>query len=341
MTPLRTAILGCGGFARRHAAILAKLDEIHLVGFCNRGLEKAEAFNQQYASGQARVYSDYKAMFAELDLDLVYICLPPFAHNNEVALACQHGVHFLIEKPIALDLALAESMAAQVRASGVKSQVGFMFRFGEAARRLKQRLPAEGAPGFMIARYACNSLHKPWWRDKNLSGGQLVEQAIHLLDMARFFLGEPVQAYSMQGNLFHAGVDNYTSDDASGTTIRFASGALAVLAATNGAIPNRWDYDWRLMLPGLTANFSDANHAVFYDTRPIEPGVAAPSETIASDADVYLAETLDLLAAIRDDRPTGVPIEEGVRTLRLALAASQAAERNAPVDIPVPAFGEV
>ena len=58
MTPLRTAILGCGGFARRHAAILAKLDEIQLVGFCNRGLEKAEAFNQQYAAGQAQVYAD-------------------------------------------------------------------------------------------------------------------------------------------------------------------------------------------------------------------------------------------------------------------------------------------
>jgi predicted dehydrogenase len=341
MTPLRTAILGCGGFARRHADILARLEEVHLVGFCNRGLEKAEAFNQQYAAGQARVYSDYEAMFAELDLDLVYICLPPYAHGSEVALACQHGVHFLIEKPIALDLDLAQSMAAQVRASGVKSQVGFMFRFGEAARRLKQRLPAAGSPGFMVARYACNSLHKPWWRVKSLSGGQLVEQAIHLLDLARFFLGEPVQVYAMQGNLFHNQVEGYTADDASGTTIRFASGGLAVLAATNGAIPNRWDYDWRLMLPGLTADFSDANHAVFHDTRPLEPGAAAPTETIAADSDVYLSETLDLLAAIRDDRPAAVPIEEGVRTLRLALAAGQAAERDAPVDLAVPAPGEL
>ncbi|MEP7357954.1 MAG: Gfo/Idh/MocA family oxidoreductase [Anaerolineales bacterium] len=337
MTPLRTAILGCGGFARRHAAILAKLEEIELVGFCNQGLEKAEAFNQQYAGGRAQVFGDYEAMFAELALDLVYICLPPYAHGNEVALACQHGAHFLIEKPIALDMALAESMAADVAASGVKSQVGFMFRFGEAARQLKQRLPPTGGAGFMVARYACNSLHKPWWRQKNLSGGQLVEQAIHLLDMARFFLGEPVQVYAMQGNLFHQGVERYTADDASGTTIRFASGGLAVLAATNGAIPNRWEYDWRLMLPGLTADFSDANHAVFHDTRPLEPGKAAPAETVAGDGDLYLAETLDLLAAIRDDRPTAVPIEEGVRTLRLALAASQAAERNAPVDLVVPA----
>ncbi len=341
MTPLRTAILGSGGFARRHATILAKLEEIQLVGFCNRGLEKAEAFNEQYAGGRAQVFGDYETMFAKLDLDLVYICLPPYAHGSEVALACQHGVHFLIEKPITLDLGLAQSMAADVTASGVKSQVGFMFRFGEAARRLKQQLPAEGAAGFMVARYACNSLHKPWWRNRDLSGGQLVEQAIHLLDMARFFMGEPVQVSSVQANLFHADVDGYTSDDASSTTIRFAAGGLAVLAATNGAIPNRWDYDWRLMVPGLTADFSDANHAVFHDTHPVPPGAAVPAETVAGDVDLYLAETLDLLAAIRDNRPTAVPIEEGVRTLRLALAASQAAEQNSPVALAVPAGEEI
>src|SRR5205085_6908931 len=97
-------------------------------------------------------------------------------------------------------------------------------------------------------------------------------------------------------NLFHGQVEGYTSDDSSGTVIQFAGGGLAVLAATNGAIPNRWDYDWRLMLPGLTADFADANHAVFHDTRLLEPGAAAPAETVAADVDLYRAETLDLLA---------------------------------------------
>ena len=48
---------------------------------------------------------------------------------------------------------------------------------------------------------------------------------------------------------------------------------------------------------------------------------------------MHLAETLDLLEAIREDRPTAVPIEEGVRSLQLALAAAQSAEEDAPVDI--------
>ena len=227
-------------------------------------------------------------------------------------------------------------MAAHVQASGVKSQVGFMYRFGAAARQLKQRLPKDGTAGFMVARYACNSLHRPWWRDRSLSGGQLVEQAIHLLDLTRYFLGEPTQVFSMQGNLFHRLVEGYTSDDASGTVIQFAAGGLAVLAATNGAIPNRWDYDWRLMLPGLTADFADANHAVFHETQPLAAGAVAPAESVAADVDLYRAETLDLLAAIRDNRPTAVPIEEGVRTLRLALAASQSAQHSLPVSLAAP-----
>ena len=48
----------------------------------------------------------------------------------------------------------------------------------------------------------------------------------------------------------------------------------------------------------------------------------------------FLAETLDLLAAIREDRPTEVPIEEGVRSLRFVLAAAQSAEEGTPVDVP-------
>jgi predicted dehydrogenase len=273
-------------------------------------------------------------MFEELDLDLVYICLPPFAHNNQVELACRHGVHFLIEKPIALTMDLAHRMAGQVRQSGVKSQVGFMFRHGEAVLWLKRYIGETGIRGlgFLTARYFCNSLHRWWWRDRSKSGGQLVEQVIHLVDLARFFLGEPVRVYSMQGNLFHGQVQDYTAEDASGTVIRFAFGGMAVFAATNGAIPNRWDSDLRVILPGLTADFEDANHAVFHHTG----GRWAATTTVAAEKDVHLAETLDLIAAIHDDRPTAVPIEEGVRSLQVVLAAAQSAAQDAPVDIPLP-----
>jgi len=333
MKPLRTAIVGCGHFARKqHAPHLAALAEVQLVGFCDEVRENAEAFNREFAGGGARVYADCRRMFEELELDLAYICLPPFAHGDEVALACRHGVHFLIEKPIALTLDLARAMVEEVRRSGVKSQVGFMWRHGEAVRRLKEYMREAGVEGkgFISARYFCNSLHRSWWRDRSKSGGQLVEQIIHLVDLTRFLLGEPVRVYSAQDNLFHREVEDYTVEDASGTVIRFASGGIAVVAATNGAIPNRWESDVRVCLPGLTADLEDANRGVFHHTT----GESAPT-TVAGEQDVYLAETLDLLAAIRDDRPAAAPIEEGFRSLRLALAAARSAELDAPVDIPL------
>ena len=334
MDQLRTAIIGCGHFAKRHAAILSALPDISLVGFCDQELERAANFNQGYAGGKAAIYSDFPQMYDDLDLDLVYICLPPYAHSNEVELACQHEVHFLIEKPIALTLGKAVEMADRVRESKVKTQVGFMYRFGEAVSQLKMRLQAMeiNRSGFFTARYACNSLHSWWWRDHEKSGGQLVEQVIHLFDMARYFLGEPVQVYSVQDNLFHRDVEDYTVEDASATVIRFASGGMAVISANNGAIPNRWEYDWRLVMQGVTADFSNANQAVFHHTDRTYPATT----TIAAESDLYQAETLDLIASIREDRSPAVPIEEGVLSLNLVLAAASAAQQNLPVAVKSP-----
>src|SRR5262245_30930229 len=126
---LRAAIIGCGKIARRHALQLAALEDVRLVGCCDHKMENAAAFSREF--GGCRTYTDCEAMFAELELDIVYICLPPFAHRNEVELACRYGVHFLIEKPIALTMEQALHMAEQVRAGGVRSQVGFIFRHGE------------------------------------------------------------------------------------------------------------------------------------------------------------------------------------------------------------------
>jgi predicted dehydrogenase len=332
MKTLRTAILGCGKIARRHAEALASLDEISLVGFCDQSLENAISFDKSFGPGQ--VFNNHEVMFNDLSLDLVYICLPPYAHTNEVELACQHGVHFLIEKPIALSMQVANQMAEHVHASGVKCQVGFMYRHGEAVKWLKDHIhnTKNSRAGFMTARYSCNSLHRAWWRDKTKSGGQLVEQVIHLLDMARFFLGEPCQVYSVQRNLFHTGIKDYTGEDTSATTICFENGSIAVIAATNGAIKNRWDYDWRVVLPTLTADFTDANHAVFHNTSLEWSSML----TVTSEKDLLLAQARDLITAIHEDRAPLVPIEEGVSSLNLALSAVFSAEQDIPIRLELP-----
>lgn len=333
MPPIRAAILGTGSFAHKHAQILASLPgEVELAAFCNRTLDKAQAYAAQYTGGKAPVFSDHNQMLAQVPLDLLVICLPPFAHTDAVEQAAARGVHVFIEKPIALTSEKAWQMVEASERAGIHTQVGFMFRFGAAVEQMKALLASgqAGAPGLMSARYFCNSLHSAWWRQRHLSGGQLVEQVIHMVDLMRYLMGEPAGVFSRQENLFHRGVPDYTVEDVSATLVHFAGGALGVIYASNAAIPGQWSSDYRLVTQNITAAFADANHASL--TFTALPGT--PTQEIAADDDLYRKQMLDLLHAIRAGGSTRTPMREGARSLDLALAAVRSAQEGREVALP-------
>jgi len=332
MAKLKTALIGCGGIANRHMTVISSLgDKMEMVAFCDIAEDRAEAFADRYKAPNAEIFTDFAEMYENVDLDLVYICLPPFAHSNEVDLAAEKGVHIFIEKPIAIDMKTANRMAKAVRKHGVKSQVGFMFRFGEAIETVKAMLDSgeAGPVGLMMARYMCNSLHAPWWRDRSKSGGQVVEQIIHLFDLTRYLLGEAESAFCWMNNIFHTETEGYTAEDVSATSLKFKSGAVATVSGTNGAIPGQWLSQYELITQNLTVRFSDANNATLHHT---DMGWRKTT-TISSEKDIYLAETLDLITAIEEDKDTRIPMSEGAKTLELVLAVRESADAGQPVKI--------
>jgi len=324
MQPLRTAILGCGGIAARHAKNLAALkDNFRLVAFADAVEARARGFSREYADDEAEVFTDARSLFDHCQLDAVFICLPPFAHDGEVERAAQEGVHVFIEKPIALSSSAAWHMVEAAEHAGIVTQVGFMYRFGEAVSRLKQMIDDgdAGLAGLMSTRYFCNALHAPWWRQQSKSGGQLVEQVIHMVDLMRYLMGEAATVYSIQRNLYHQDVPDYTVEDVSGTVISFERGGIGVIYASNNAIPGKWINDYKVVTARVTAEFTDANHAVFTHTTD-----AGRAEPVDSDADVFMRETLDFYDAIATGRPARIPLREGALSLYLALAARRSAE---------------
>jgi predicted dehydrogenase len=331
MAILRAGILGCGDFANRHVTIINTLkEEIALVAFADRHESKARAFEQKYAPGAA-VFTNHRAMFDLAKLDVVIICLPPYGHSDEVELAAQHGIHILIEKPIALESDHAWRMVEAAEKTGIKTQVGFMFRFGEAIEHFKtlQASGQTGDIGLMSARYFCNALHAPWWRMRDKSGGQLVEQVIHMFDLLRYLMGEPVTVFSKQANLFHQDVPDYTVEDVSTTITGFQNGGMGVIYATNNAIPGKWINDYRVVAHHLTADFQNANQATFYPTdKPDSDPIK-----IDSNRDFRQAQMLDLIHAIRTNGQTRTPMREGAKSLDLVLAARRAAETHAEVNL--------
>ena len=332
MKPLRAAILGCGDFAKRHAGNMVALpEEIELTAFCDHHENNARDLSERFTSGKGSVFTDHRKMFEKGALDLVVICLPPFAHSDEVEVAARYGIHVFIEKPIALASEHAWRMVEATEKAGIKTQVGFMLRFGAAIERLKDLTASDeiGPVGLMSARYFCNSLHAPWWRDRSKSGGQLVEQVIHMVDLMRYSMGNAVSVYSRQENLFHRELADYKVEDVSATVFGFQNGGIGVIYATNGAIPGKWINDYRAVTQELTAEFSNANNALFHYTTesPVR------TETIRSEKNLHLAELQDLLTAIRTDGQARTPLREGAKSLDMALAATRSAETHREVSL--------
>jgi predicted dehydrogenase len=332
MKPIRVSFLGCGDFAHRHAQTFQLLqDDFQPVAYCDQIIDRAAGFSKIYTGGQARVFQDHHELFEQVEMDLIVISLPPFAHSDEVELAADRSIHVFIEKPIAMTSEHAWRMVSAAEKAGIVTQVGFMYRFGEAIERAVSLIEsgAAGAPGLFTGRYFCNSLHADWWRDRSKSGGQLFEQVIHIVDLMRCLMGEPEKVISKQVNYFHRDQPDYSVEDVSATIFSFPSGALGAISATNGAIPERWISDYHLVTRNLTIDFKDANRAVFTDTTSAQ----GDSFELSSDRDFYLAEMLDLRDAIRLTGSARMPLIEGAKTLDLVLAARQSAEQNCEINL--------
>jgi len=150
-----------------------------------------------------------------------------------------------------------------------------------------------------------------------------------MVDLMRYLMGNPQTVYSLQNNLFHRDVPDYTIEDVSGTVMGFKNGGIGVIYATNGAIPGKWLNDYRVVARNLVAEFSDANHAAFTYTG----GPYLQNVSISSDQDYYRLELLDLLKAIETGGDTRTPMREGALSLDLALAATRSAESAAVVKL--------
>jgi len=328
----RIGILGCGGIANAHAGNLSKHPRAELVAFCDVDSSRAAKFNAEYAGGKAMEFADHRAMFDKAKLDCVWICLPPFAHDGQLEEAALRGIHPFIEKPISLDMKRAESMAKAVKKSGVRSLVGFMNRYGGAIEKVKSDIDSgrAGKPGLIQIRYFANSLHAPWWREKKKSGGQIVEQIIHSYDITRYLFGPAKSIYTYATNQFHQNVERYTSEDLSASVIVFQNGGTATVTGCNGAIPNKWINDYRVVTEFLTAEFTDSNNAVIYDTRDRDN---VTKLSIESGRSLFRWESDDLFDAIEKKRDTRCPVEDGAKTQRLVLAAGESAAKGAPVEV--------
>jgi predicted dehydrogenase len=192
---MNVAIVGAGLQGRRRAvALMAEGSNVVAVA----DVDSTQAQRLADVSG-AKVAPSWEAAIERDDVDAVLVCTPPHLHEFISVAATRLGKHVLCEKPLARTVAEAERMVSAARASRVVLKCGFNLRHHPVVAQLRSWVDAGeiGEIYYLRGRYGIGGrpgYDQEWRANAGVSGGgQLMDQGIHLLDLARWFLGDFTQ----------------------------------------------------------------------------------------------------------------------------------------------------
>jgi myo-inositol 2-dehydrogenase/D-chiro-inositol 1-dehydrogenase len=182
----RVGFVGTGGFARSHAEALRTL-KATIVACYSTNKAKAVAFAEDFG---AKVFADPLEMIDREVIDVLYVVVPPFAHDGKVECkAVAHGIPLLCEKPVGLDLGLCKELSREIRRTGLVTSSGYLLRLAGLMGRVREVVARNAVSTVRSCRLA-NMPEVHWWRRMEQSGGQMVEQVTHFVDLLRYVVGE-------------------------------------------------------------------------------------------------------------------------------------------------------
>lgn len=328
MEEVRIGFVGCGGNARGHQGRLSEMDGVRLVAVCD--LDQGRAMEAGEVTG-AEAYTEYRDMLERDDLDAVGISVPVDAHGALEMSIVGRGLPFFVEKPVARHLDIALEIEEAVAEAGLITSVGYQLRYCGSTDIARDTLSGE-VVSLAVGRYwsgSARSNTNSWVTDFNRSGGQLLEQATHTIDMMRYLVGEVVEVSARHANLQLPAMN---CPDAHVVTMEFDSGAL-------GSVTTTWAYD--------PLDWSETNRVdVLYADRLLRWGRESvciherregveDGELRASMAEEeFSAPNSSIDEVFIDAVRTGdagyilSPYSDGVKTLAVCLAAHEAGEKG-------------
>jgi len=233
---LKVGIIGCGNIFTMHATSCHHLENATLVGVCDIKKDRADAAAAKY---NVKAYYDYKELIDPEKIDVVHICVPHYLHPIISRYALEHGVNVLCEKPMSIEYKDAIANVQLAKEKGLIYGIIFQCRYNDTSRLIRENLD-NGKLGKVISARCTLTWCKPdsyyslsdWkgtW-DKE-GGGVIIDQAIHSLDLANWFIGdEPVE---VQAHIANRGHSIMEVDDTGEGFIRYKNGATLSFWAMN------------------------------------------------------------------------------------------------------------
>lgn len=318
---VRIGFIGSGGIANAHMNVLQGTEDVSLAAFADPQVERAENAAARF---DGTAYSDYREMLEKETLDAVYVCVPPFAHEDQEIIAARKGLHLFIEKPIALSMAKACEIKKAIDDAGVIACVGYHWRYNgttQQARELLDDLPV----GMVLGYWMGGMPGVPWWRVMAGSGGQMVEQTTHIFDLARYLAGDVTEVYAAYATRCLEEVPNFDVSDVGTATLKFAGGAVGTVSNTC-ILGQGYTVGLHIAAKDLVLEIDGGN------LRVLRPG---KTEIIANNVNAFQAEDQTFIHAVRTGDTSGIrsTYEDAMKTLAVTLAANESARTGVPVKL--------
>lgn len=316
--PLRLAIIGCGLIGRKRAA---RLPAGTLLWACD--LDAARAADLTKTHPGCRATADYREILADPAVEAVTVSTLNAALAPVSLAAVRAGKHVLVEKPGALNAAELREVQAAAAKTGARVRIGYNHRFHPALQKAREIIDSGvlGPLMFMRGRYGHGGrtgYDREWRADPKLSGGgELIDQGVHLIDLASWFFGDFT---TIDGHATTSFWDMKVDDNAF-LSLRTAAGQTAWLHVSCSEWKNLFSLEiygrvGKLALDGLGGSYGP-ERLVYYKMLPqMGPPETYPFEFPAGDSSWELemqAFTMD----IRTGREPSPGLREGIRTLEI------------------------
>lgn len=348
---MKYALIGCGRIATNHikAAINNWLEISAVCDVVPEHMEALLAKHELQNDMSILRYTDYKSMIQEVKPDLVSIATESGIHA-EIALFCiNHGVHVIIEKPMAMSISDANEIIRRSEEKHVKVSACHQNRFNIAVQEMRHALEAG-----RFGRLSHGSIHVRWNRNQGYydqapwrgtwaqDGGALMNQCIHGIDLLRWtFGGEIEEVYGQTRQQFH---DYLEAEDVGMAVVKFKNGAIATIEGTTNVYPKNLEETLYIFgekgtvkIGGTSTNnidvwdFADESEE---DTK--NKGLQEETSNVYGNGHISLFA--DVMDAIQNDRKPYVDAYAGRDALELVLAIYKSQKEGRAVNLPLSEF---
>lgn len=348
---MRYALIGCGRIATNHmkAAVNNQLEILAVCDVVPEHMEVLLAKHGLQNDMSILRYTDYRSMIQEVKPDLVSIATESGIHA-EIALFCiDHGVHVIIEKPMAMSISDANEIIRHSEEKHVKVSACHQNRFNIAVQEMRHALEAG-----RFGRLSHGSIHVRWNRNQGYydqapwrgtwaqDGGALMNQCIHGIDLLRWtFGGEIEEVYGQTRQQFH---DYLEAEDVGMAVVKFKNGAIATIEGTTNVYPKNLEETLYIFgekgtvkIGGTSTNnidvwdFADESEA---DTK--NKGLQEETSNVYGNGHTSLFA--DMIDAIQNDRKPYVDAYAGRDALELVLAIYKSQKEGHAVRLPLENF---